>query len=44
MAVSPVLLGSGEPLLQGLDLPALGYAVADHVATTGALHVIVRKR
>jgi dihydrofolate reductase len=27
LAVSPILLGSGEHLLAGLDLPALGYKV-----------------
>lgn len=43
LAISPVLLGSGEALLAGLDLPALGYDVATHTATDGAMHVIVRK-
>ncbi|MCC6651314.1 MAG: dihydrofolate reductase [Candidatus Eisenbacteria bacterium] len=38
-AVSPVLLGSGEPLFAGLDLPALGYRVGSHVATEAATHV-----
>ena len=43
-AISPVLLGSGEHLLSGLDLPALGYGVREQVATQAALHVIVEKR
>lgn len=43
LAVSPVLLGSGEALLAGLDLPALGYEVATHAPTAEAMHVIVRK-
>src|SRR6187549_1550859 len=30
LAYSPVLLGRGEPLFTGLDLPALGFAVAEH--------------
>jgi dihydrofolate reductase len=40
VAFSPVLLGSGEPLFAGLDLPALGYSVAEHVATEDATHVV----
>jgi dihydrofolate reductase len=43
LAVSPVLLGSGEALLAGLDLPALGYEVATHAPTEQALHVVIRK-
>lgn len=40
LAISPVLLGTGEPLLAGLDLPALGYRVREHVATPLATHVV----
>lgn len=43
LAISPVLLGSGEQLLTGLDLPALGYRVAEHVASEAATHVILRR-
>ena len=43
-AISPILLGSGEHLLAGLDLPALGYEVREQVASPGALHVVVEKR
>lgn len=44
LAFAPTLLGIGEPLMTGIDLPALGYEVADHVATELATHVtIVRK-
>lgn len=43
LAISPVLLGSGEPLLSGLDLPALGYRVAEHVASDAATHVVLRR-
>jgi dihydrofolate reductase len=39
LAVRPVLLGSGESLFAGLDLPALGYRVSSHVAGERALHV-----
>jgi len=45
LAISPVLLGSGEHLLGGIDLPALGYECAAHVAgERAAAHVILRKR
>jgi dihydrofolate reductase len=44
LAIAPVLLGSGENLFAGLDLPALGYQVGEHVASEAAMHVIVTKR
>lgn len=45
LAIAPVLLGSGEHLLQGIDLRALGYECAEHVpGTRAAAHVILRKR
>lgn len=42
-AVSPILLGSGEHLLAGIDTPKLGYRCAEHVATEKATHVVLRK-
>lgn len=42
-AVAPVLLGSGESQFAGLDLPKLGYRVAEHVTTPAALHVVLKK-
>ncbi|QDB99550.1 dihydrofolate reductase family protein [Mesorhizobium sp. 8] len=44
LAVSPVLLGQGENLFAGLDLRALGYAVASREATENATHVMVTKQ
>lgn len=44
IAVSPVLLGSGEALFAGLDLQRLGYDVDRHVTTARAMHVMMRKR
>jgi dihydrofolate reductase len=44
LAVSPVLLGSGEHLLSGLDLPALGYEVAQHGSSAAASHIIIRRK
>ena len=41
LAVAPLLLGSGEPLFAGIDLPALGYRVREHVPTAKATHVVI---
>jgi dihydrofolate reductase len=43
LMISPVLLGAGESLLQGIDLPALGYGVTEHVPSEGALHVVLAR-
>jgi dihydrofolate reductase len=43
VAISPVLLGSGEPLFEGLDFGALGYRVAEHVPGAAATHVVLRR-
>jgi dihydrofolate reductase len=44
LAVSPVLLGSGEHLL-GFDLPALGYERVEYISTPEAAHyILARKR
>lgn len=40
VAVSPVLLGRGEALFEGLDLPGLGYRVTQTVPTELATHVV----
>ena len=40
VAFSPVLLGGGESLLEGIDLPALGFRVAEHLSTPLATHVV----
>ncbi|MEO8486827.1 MAG: dihydrofolate reductase family protein [Betaproteobacteria bacterium] len=44
LAIRPVLLGAGENLFAGLDLPGLGYECAKHVAGERALHVFLGKR
>lgn len=44
VAISPVLLGRGEHLFQGLDLPALGYACTRHEASTAATHAVLTLR
>ncbi len=43
LAISPLLLGSGEHLLAGIDLPQLGYRCVGHVATPAATHVVLGK-
>ncbi len=43
LAVSPVLLGGGENLLAGINLPQLGYRVSEHVATARATHYVLTK-
>ena len=37
------LLGRGEPLLAGIDLPALGLRCTDRVTSPNALHVVLTK-
>jgi dihydrofolate reductase len=44
LAVRPVLLGSGEHLLNGIDMRALGYECANYVAGERASHVFLHKR
>jgi dihydrofolate reductase len=44
LAIAPVLLGLGEHLLGGLDLPALGYACTEQAASDKATHVVITKR
>jgi dihydrofolate reductase len=44
LAFSPVLLGAGEHLFSGLDLPGLGYACVETVPTPDATHVRLQRR
>ena len=43
LAMAPALLGGGEALFAGIDLPALGFSVVRHAATENALHVVLAK-
>ena len=43
LAISPVILGSGEHLMGGLDLKQLGYACTEHVPGGTAGHVVLRR-
>jgi dihydrofolate reductase len=44
IAISPVLLGSGERLFAGVNLPALGYACTKHQSTALATHVVLTRQ
>ena len=45
LVISPVLLGSGEHLFNGIDMRALGYECVQHLAgSRAAAHVILKKR
>lgn len=43
LAHSPVYLGEGENLFAGLDLPKMGFKIAEKQQGEGALHVILKK-
>jgi dihydrofolate reductase len=43
LAISPVLLGSGEQLLGDIDLVKLGYTCTEHAAGERATHVVLRR-
>ncbi|MFJ6025057.1 dihydrofolate reductase family protein [Brevundimonas sp. NPDC092305] len=44
IAVSPVLLGRGEPLWAGLDLLALGYDIRESMAGERATHLVIGRK
>jgi dihydrofolate reductase len=44
IAIAPILLGSGEPLFEGLNLRALGYECVKSVASEKATHVVLRRQ
>jgi dihydrofolate reductase len=44
LAVSPVLLGAGEHLFVDLNLPALGYGLAEYVGTPKAAHFVLKRK
>lgn len=43
LAIAPILLGSGEHLLNGIDLPAMGFRVTEYVQAEKATHVVLTK-
>lgn len=44
IAISPILLGRGERLFEGVDLRALGYECVEFVTSEKASHVVLRRR
>jgi dihydrofolate reductase len=43
LAISPVLLGSGEHLFAGIDLLKLGYQCTEHHPTANATHIVLTR-
>jgi dihydrofolate reductase len=41
IAISPVLLGSGERLFDGINMSELGYTCTQHVASQRATHIVL---
>jgi dihydrofolate reductase len=44
LAIAPALLGTGEALLAGIDLRALGFEKVEQAGTGNALHVVLARR
>ena len=44
LAVSPVLLGEGEHLFSGIDLPTLGFIISRTVSGENATHILLKRR
>ncbi|MBL8019317.1 MAG: dihydrofolate reductase [Leptospirales bacterium] len=44
LALAPVVLGAGEPLFAGLNLPALGYECSKYTPSENAAHLVFRKK
>lgn len=42
-AISPVLLGQGEHMFAGIDLPALGFQVTERTTTEDAIHLLLAR-
>jgi dihydrofolate reductase len=42
-AISPVVLGRGEALFAGIDLPGLGYRVMEAAPTERATHLVLTR-
>jgi dihydrofolate reductase len=43
LAIAPVVLGTGEALFAGLNLPALGFSVTEKQVTDHATHIVLEK-
>ena len=43
LAISPVLLGRGEHLFAGIDLPASATECTEHASTAAAMHLVLAR-
>jgi dihydrofolate reductase len=43
LAIAPVVLGSGEAMFAGLDLPALGFQVTERAISEFATHIVLAR-
>ncbi|MDB6002494.1 MAG: dihydrofolate reductase [Rhizobacter sp.] len=43
VAIAPTLLGSGESLFAGIDLPSLGLRLTEHTTTPNAMHLVLSR-
>ncbi|MBU1374957.1 MAG: dihydrofolate reductase family protein [Alphaproteobacteria bacterium] len=43
VALSPVVLGEGEAMFTGIDLPSLGFRVTEHQASEHATHIVLAR-
>jgi len=43
LALSPVVLGQGEAMFAGIDLPALGFRVTEHQPSEHATHIVLAR-
>jgi dihydrofolate reductase len=44
LAISPVILGSGEHLFTGINLQELGFVLSEHVTSPNATHIVLTKQ
>jgi dihydrofolate reductase len=42
-AIAPIVLGRGEAMFEGIDLPGLGFRVTEHIATEFATHLVLAR-
>jgi dihydrofolate reductase len=44
LAISPIVLGSGEALFEGINAVELGYQCTEHIPSASATHVVLARR
>ena len=44
LAIAPILLGSGQRLFDGVDLPSLGYSCTEHAVSPKATHIVLARK